>query len=186
MFTEVSEDAPEGAHSGDPRLRFGLYIGTVVGTLIILASVVMGSVGLLLVGIFITVILALVLVGPSEDLGGPSPQGRARGTCPGPLSPSRQHVAPRPPLRSYGPPYAAPPPYQVPQSLERYHTYPAAPVPAPTWTVDLEGPVPTSLDGTPGRCHACGGVLHYGRLHCPHCSTKVFQTDTGIPMEPEF
>ena len=186
MFTELSEDAPDDAYLVDPRLRFGLYIGMVVGTLIILASVVMGSVGLLLVGIFITVVLALVLIGPYEDLGGPSPQGKTLRTYPGPLSPSGPPMATRPPPRVYVPPYASPPPYQAPRSFEQHQPYVAPPVPAPTWTVDLEGPVPASLDSTPGRCHACGGVLHYGRLYCPHCSTRVFQTDPGIPGSPDL
>ena len=121
MFTEPSEDEPEGAHSGDPSLRFGLYIGTVVGALIILASVAMGSVGLLLVGILITVVLALVLFGPYEDLDGPSPQGRTLRTYPDPLSHSRPPVAPAPPPPSYVPPYASPMPYQAPRSVEQHH-----------------------------------------------------------------
>ncbi len=186
MFRELLRDEPEGAQSGDPSVRFGLSIGTVVGALIILASVAMGSVGLLLVGILITVVLALVLFGPYEDLDGPSPLGRTLRTYPGPLSHSRPPVAPAPPPPSYVPPYASPMPYQAPRSFEQHQTYVAPPVPAPTWNIDLEGPVPTSLDPTPGRCHACGGVLHYGRLYCPHCSTKVFQTDPGTPMDPEF
>ena len=185
MFTDPRRDGPDSAVLEDPRLRFGLYIGMVVGTLIILASVVMGSVGLLLVGIFITVVLALVLLGTYEDLGGPSPLGMGQGTYPGPLSPSGPPMARSPP-RSYVPPYASPPPYQAPRSFEVHQTYVAPPVPAPTWTIDLEGPVPASLDPTPGRCHACGGVLHYGRLYCPHCSTKVYQTDPGIPGSPEL
>ena len=137
MFTELRRDEPDSAVLGDPRLRFGLYIGMVVGTLIILASVVMGSVGLLLVGIFITVVLAMLLFGIHEDLRGPSLQVRAQGTYPGPLSPSGPPMAPRPPPRPYVPPYASPPPYQAPRSFEVHQTYVAPPVPAPTWTVDL-------------------------------------------------
>ena len=55
---------------------------------------------------------------------------------------------------------------------------------------DAQGrPDPSDADGLddgPGICTACGGTLHYGRLHCPHCSESIFQGAGEEARPPEF
>ena len=65
-----------------------------------------------------------------------------------------------------------------------------------TWVIEPsatryvgEGPSPSqeaTLDDGPGICQTCGGALHYGRLHCPHCSESIFQGAGDEDRPPEF